>query len=117
MSLVAQKHHNCPTCRCTEPLDEVSASALNGGLASCHDELLEIHRIAMCIAECDDVNKSDTYTVKCVKNMAKQITQLESLVEEQKQFMFNLAHQVNAAIGLSDHELEKLEAFGATIER
>lgn len=34
MSLVPQKHHNCPTCRCTIPIDEVSASVFNGGLSA-----------------------------------------------------------------------------------
>ena len=33
MSLIPQKHHNCPTCRCTEPLDKVSASSFTGLLS------------------------------------------------------------------------------------
>ena len=30
MSLYATKHHNCPTCRCTEPVESSDSDALAG---------------------------------------------------------------------------------------
>ena len=38
--------------------------------AAAHAELLEIHRIGMCIAECPPIKDTDTITVRMVKEMA-----------------------------------------------
>ena len=43
----------------------------------CHNELLAIHAICQCIAECPSINASDTWTVKAVKEMALRIQQLQ----------------------------------------
>lgn len=48
-------------------------TALSDHDAKKHVELLEIHKIGMCIAECPPVNDSDTATVRMVKEMAHRI--------------------------------------------
>ena len=45
----------------------------NDELGDCHAELLEIHKIIMCIAECPPITDTDTYTVRGVKEMAHRI--------------------------------------------
>lgn len=43
-----------------------------------HQELIEIHHIGMCIAECPPILATDTTTVKMVKEMAIRINQMMS---------------------------------------
>lgn len=40
-----------------------------------HKELLEIHHIGMCIAECPPISDKDSMTVRMVKEMAIRINQ------------------------------------------
>lgn len=52
--------------------------SLQGENKRLHTQLLEIHTIAQCVAECPDVQEGDSLTVKAVKGMAHQIKMLEA---------------------------------------
>lgn len=43
-----------------------------------HDELVEIHRVIMCIAEASEPTESDPYTLREVKRMAARIRALSA---------------------------------------
>ena len=47
-------------------------------LAAARAELLEIHAIGMCIAECPPAADGDTWTVRMVKSMARRINAKEA---------------------------------------
>lgn len=45
-----------------------------------HSELLAIHNIGMCIAECPPIHPDDTYTVRMVKEMAERLNNMHKEV-------------------------------------
>ena len=43
-----------------------------------HDELLQIHRVIMCIGEVESTTERDPYTLRAVKDMARRLLVLET---------------------------------------
>ena len=64
-----QKHENAALAMTNEAITKAKLEQ------NCHDELLAIHKIVMCIAECPPRADQDTYTVGAVKDMAQRINQ------------------------------------------
>lgn len=70
-----------------ELLPKMTANELAGMVneaileSSAHAELLEIHKIGMCIACCEPVFDTDTMTVRMVKEMAHRINKMSANAE------------------------------------
>lgn len=58
-----------------------------------HEELLEIHRVVMCIADASDATDSDQYTLREVKSMAARIRELSSENATLREALRQSAHE------------------------